>query len=312
VVAIAQGDEAALQLNDSVSERLQAAVAAGSIEGFRSVEAFVWSRQLQERNRRVLAAEPFLTKRLSEAFEAEGFRPGAFDAFGRALTSEPTSPLSIEDLLASPLRSALLPYRVELEGGRIALVSSLRGVGDAEALAEALHDLSGVHLFDSKRFAADLYARYRARSLRVVAAGALAVLVVLALRYHRIDRIWVAAAPALLAATATLALLSIAGVPLSLLHLLGVLLVLCLGVDYGIFLVESSHGSDEDDAASLLSVVIDCLTTLMSFGLLSASSFPALSALGISTSLGICLSLLLVVSFRAVLPVGEGERGARQ
>ena len=96
---------------------------------------------------------------------------------------------------------------------------------------------------------------------------------------------------------------------MSLLHLLGVLLVLCLGVDYGIFLVESSHGSHEDDAASLLSVVVDCLTTLLSFGLLAASSFPALSALGTSTSLGVCLSLLLVLSFRALLPVGEGDRG---
>jgi predicted exporter len=309
VIATAQGDESALLLDGRVSERLRDAQAAGWIEGFRSVQAFVWPRELQERNRRALAAEPRAFERLAEAFEAEGFRSEAFDPFARTLSSEQQPALTLGDLFASPLRAAVTPYRVELEEGRVALLSTLQGVRDGEALAGALRGLPGVHFFEAKRFAADIYARYRARSLRMVAAGALAVVVVLALRYRRSDRICVAAAPALLAAATTLALLSIAGVSLSLLHLLGVLLVLCLGVDYGIFLVESSWGGEEDDAASLLSVAIDCLTTLMSFGLLSVSSFPALSALGISTSLGVCLSLLLVLCFKAVLPMGEGDPG---
>lgn len=307
VVALAADDEAALRLDDQVAERLRAAQAAGALEGFGSLHAFTWSSELQARNRRALAAEPRVAERLAEALAAEGFRPEAFGAFAQALAAPPPAPLTPADLLHSPLRAAVAPFRFELADGRIALLTTLRGVQDPDALAGALAGLDGVHLYDAKRFASDLYARYRTRSLWVVAAGALAVVAMLAVRYRRLDEVAVAAAPAVLGAVTTLALLALAGTGLSLLHLLGVLLVLCLGVDYGIFLVESRRAGGHDDAASLVSVAIDCLTTLLSFGLLAASSFPALSALGTSTSVGICLSLLLVLCFRAALPA-DGSR----
>jgi predicted exporter len=308
-VAIAADDEAALRLDDQVSARLRAAQADGALDGFASLHAFTWSGELQARNRRALDAEPQVAERLGQAFAAEGFRPEAFGAFAQALASPPPAPLTTADLLDSPLRPAVAPFRVELADGRVALLTTLRGVHDGDAVARALAGLDGVYLYDAKRFASELYARYRARSLWVVAAGAAAVVGMLALRYRRLDEVCVAAAPALLAAVATLALLALAGVTASLLHLLGVLLVLCLGVDYGIFLVESRREGGHDDAASLVSVAIDCLTTLLSFGLLAASSFPALSALGTSTSVGICLSLLLVLSFRAALPDHGSRRG---
>ncbi|HVH18286.1 MAG TPA: hypothetical protein VNF72_08305 [Myxococcota bacterium] len=306
-VAIAADDDAALRLVERVSQRLRAAQAAGALEGFASLHAFTWSDELQTQNWSSLTAEPRVAERLGQAFSAEGFQPDAFAPFAETLAAAPPAPLTIADLLASPLRAAVMPYRVELRDGRIALLTTLRGVHDREAVARSLADLHGVHLYDAKQFASELYARYRTRSLGVVAAGALAVVGMLALRYRRLDEVCVAAGPALLAGVATLALLALAGVTASLLHLLGVLLVLCLGVDYGIFLVESRREGGHDDAASLVSVAVDCLTTLLSFGLLAASSFPALSALGTSTSVGICLSLLLVLCFRAALP----DRGSR-
>jgi predicted exporter len=309
-VAIAADDEAALRLDDQVWQRLRAAQQAGALDGFASMHAFMWSSDLQARNRRALAAEPDVAARLARELAAQGFRPEAFAPFAEALDAPPPAPLTTADLLRSPLRAAVALYRVELADGRIALLTPLRGVRDGEAIARALDGLDGVHLYDAKRFASDLYARYRARSLWVVAAGAVAVVGMLALRYRRLDEVCVAAGPALLAGVTTLALLALSGTTASLLHLLGVLLVLCLAVDYGIFLVESRREGGRDDAASLVSVAIDCVTTLLSFGLLAASSFPALSALGTSTSVGICLSLLLVLCFRAALPDrGSGHGG---
>jgi predicted exporter len=67
------------------------------------------------------------------------------------------------------------------------------------------------------------------------------------------------------------------------------LLVLSMGVDYGIFIVE---GRKETEAlgAALLSVLVATVSTLVSFGLLALSHNPALRALGTTTAVGVTLS----------------------
>ena len=88
--------------------------------------------------------------------------------------------------------------------------------------------------------------------------------------------------------------------------LLGVLLVLSFGVDYSIFLLETRH-RDEGTAATLLGIGIACTTTVLAFGLLAMSSYPALRALGLTTGLGALLSLLLAPT--APIFGGRGEDG---
>lgn len=298
-VAIGPDDEAALRINDALGERLGALRDGGALDGFRSLHAFVWSRDLQRRNWTAIAAQPALAERMDRALAEAGFRTERFAGFAASLREPP--PLTIPDLLASPLAAAVAPFRLELDDGRVALLTFLRGVRDPGALAIAISEVPGARFLDQQEIARALYAQYRSRSVRLVVAGAVAVVLLLGLRYRRLRPTWVATAPALLAASTTLALLALAGTAISLLHLLGLLLVLSLGVDYGIFLVESAVGGEDGDAA-LLSVTLDCVTTLLSFGLLATSSFPALRALGASTAIGVAASLVFALSFRALLP----------
>jgi predicted exporter len=85
--------------------------------------------------------------------------------------------------------------------------------------------------------------------------------------------------------------ISLFGAAINLLHLLGVLLVLCMGVDYAIFLLEG-RAPRERAGVTLLSITIACASTCLAFGLLAASSFPALRALGVTTGIGVMLSLV--------------------
>jgi len=77
-----------------------------------------------------------------------------------------------------------------------------------------------------------------------------------------------------------------------------------MGVDYGVFLAES-----RDDpgglAATLLSVLVACLSTVLAFGLLAMSASPALRALGLTVGLGVLLSLVLAP---AAMLLGGGKR----
>ena len=74
-------------------------------------------------------------------------------------------------------------------------------------------------------------------------------------RYRRPRLALAALLPAVLAAGATLAILAAAGAAIHLLHVVALLLVLSMGVDYGVFLVES-RDQVAGLAASVLSVVI--------------------------------------------------------
>jgi predicted exporter len=216
----------------------------------------------------------------------------------------------MEALLASPLAEAALPHRVELDD-KVALLTLVRGVHDPAAIDAALQGVPGVRYFDNERFVRTLYARHRTRSIELVGLGTAAVLVLLLLRYRNVGRALAAGAPGILGALAAVGAIALAGTPLNLLHLLGLVLVLSLGADYGIFLVESDR-DDGERSASLLSVGLAALTTLFAFGLLSLSSFPALRALGVATGIGVAASAGLALSLRilrapAALPTETKE-----
>jgi predicted exporter len=122
--------------------------------------------------------------------------------------------------------------------------------------------------------------------------GLIAVLIIVFLRYRRVSLALAAFLPALLAAATTVAILSLAGFALNLLHVVSLLLVLSMGVDYGVFLVES-RTHPQEVAATVLSLLACCVSTVLAFGLLAMSSNPALRAIGLTTGLGVLASLVL-------------------
>jgi predicted exporter len=111
------------------------------------------------------------------------------------------------------------------------------------------------------------------------------------IRYRSLVLGLVVVTPATLASLGTLAVLAIAGTPINLLHMLGLIMVLSIGVDYSIFLMEERQG--EHVSGTLLGMAIAGISEILGFGLLAFSSFPALSALGSTATIGVlgCLAL---------------------
>lgn len=290
VLAMGRDEESALDRNDRVAERLEAARTAGSIEDFQSLHSFLWSRDLQRRNRTLAQQQPQLFDRTLSAFSAEGFRPDGLREFGEALRGPWPDPLTFDRLRLSPLYDAVRPFRATLQG-EIALLTLLRGVRDPEALSRSLADLEGVSYIDQPQFLHDTYVRLRTHTIALIGAGLVGVFALVYGRYRFLALALAAFLPAVLAAATTVAIFALAGVEQNILHLLGLLLVLSMGVDYGIFMAES-HRRAQGMSTTLLSVVLACLTTVLSFGLLAMSANPALRALGMSTGVGILLSFL--------------------
>jgi predicted exporter len=110
------------------------------------------------------------------------------------------------------------------------------------------------------------------------------VLLVLLWRYGR--RAWRAWMPTAIATLGTLALLALFGQPLQLFNVLALALLLGIGIDYGIFLLERENA---DAGSAWLAVVLGAASTWLSFGLLALSSTPALRSFGLTLLFGILL-----------------------
>ena len=79
------------------------------------------------------------------------------------------------------------------------------------------------------------------------------------------------------------------GVPLTFFSLMALVLVLGVGVNYAIFIVEA----DDRAPAPFAGVLLSAATTLLSFGLLSLSSMPALHQFGLLLLVGITIAVAL-------------------
>jgi predicted exporter len=284
VAVIGEDDEDALDKNDRVHRILEE---GGHVESFRSIHPFLWSKRLQMENlERLRAAAP----RVAPAFEAEGFQAGAFQPFLASLTST-AAPLDYRDLEGSPLGSLVRPFRAEL-GGEVVLLTFIRGVKDREALERSLAQVEDAFFFDQHRFLADAYGRYRRKTMELMVIGLVAVFALVLARYRRLRLSFAAFIPSLIAAASTLGFLGLLGMEANLMHVVALLLVLSMGVDYGIFMVEHRSPGPARDA-TLVSIAVASLTTVFSFGMLALSDNPALRALGVAVSIGDVVALVL-------------------
>jgi predicted exporter len=290
VVVVGRDDEDALAKNDEVAMRLEAAVRAGELDSYGSIHEFIWSPALQRRSQAMFTHDPTLQGRLDAALGAEGFVPAAFRPLEETYGAQGPGPLGLEQLKASPLVDLVRPFRVAA-GGQVALVTTLGGVRSAHAIESRLRDRPDAFYLDQPAFLQEAYGRFRTRTLEMIAAGLVVVFLIVYARYRSTRLSLAAFLPAVLAVATTLALLALQGVALNLMHLVGVLLVLSMGADYAIFVVES-RAHPEELGATLVSLIVAMLSTVLSFGLLGMSTNPALAALGITAGVGTLLSVV--------------------
>lgn len=195
--------------------------------------------------------------------------------------------------LASPASEPVRLQWLGRLGEGMASVVLLRGAETADARAAlATLRLEGVTWVDKVGEVSTLLGRYRELMSAVLGVGLALIWAALAWRFGRAS--WRALAPTALACVLTVALLALGGQVLQLFHILPLLILLGLGVDYGIFLLEQPGRSETQP---FLSVTLAAASTLLSFGLLALSGTPALHAFGLTLLIGVFLAWLLTPLF---------------
>lgn len=279
----ADDPETLRQAEEALTDRLAPLVQAGDLGGWRAASDWLPSAARQQADaQRVAAAEHAARSRAAVALDEPV--PTADSAY---------VPLTPEAWLAHPVSLPLRPLWLGEVDGQWGSVVLLEGLGRAAmpALATLGEQLPGVRWVDRTATYSRLLGDYRQKMGGLLLAGYAAVALALFLRFR--TRAWRALLPTALAAALSLATLGWLGVPLQLFGVLAQLLLLGMGVDYGIFLLEH-----RGDPASWLAVSLGAASTLLAFGLLALSATPALHSFGLSLLLGIGLVWGLSPCFR--------------
>jgi predicted exporter len=290
---VAAPDEATLLERE---QRLAAALvplqAQGVIGGTRALSDWVPPPARQHEAAALTAqAEGELLAALGHSLGEDFVRP----AFAPA-------PLTLSEFVALPAAAALRgQWLGDIGGGEVGsvvLVSGIESAAQLPLLARAAEGLPGVRWVDQVGNWSELLARYRVAMGAVLVAGFVAVGLVLWVRYrHEAWRAWL---PSALACVLALGVQGWLAEPLQLFNVLALIILLGIGVDYGILLVE--HRAD---GSAWLAVVLGAASTLLSFGLLALSATPALSGFGTTMAIG----LVAVVGLSAALaPPARGPR----
>ena len=299
MVALGEDRQAALRVNDRVAAVLTAAERDGLIGGSRSLAAMLPSIDRQQAVDAAVRSSPELWPRMRDALVEEDFRAEAFEPFRQALAAEPPPPLGYEDLMASPLAPLVRPFIVSMEKefGVVSFVGELR---DEDRLRELLGEVEGARLVDIETVLSGAYVAYRQRMIWLLTVGLLAVVSLVGLRHRALRPTLMALCPALLAAAGAVGVLALAGQQLNLLSLVALLMVVSMGVDYGVFLAETC-ARPKALRATHLSVFVAGVSTILGFGLLTFSDQPALFSIGSAAGLGVLLCLLLAPTTCAIL-----------
>ncbi len=273
-----------LQREEALAEALQPLIAGGELSGYRAVSQWLPSIARQQADGALTAPlEAQLRERAGALLGEDLTLPGAE---ATALLPADWQMLDI----AAPMRPLWLG-EVAGVNGSVVMLEGIDSQSDLAALAAVAEAVPGARWVDRSAQISSLLGHYRQMMGALLLLGYVAVAVALQLRFGR--SAWRALLPTALAGVLSLALLGWLGEPLQLFSVLAQLLLLGIGVDYGIFLFEHRQ-----DPASWLAINVGAASTLLAFGLLSLSATPALHSFGLSLLFGIALVWLLSPCFR--------------
>ena len=294
VVIGAPSRQAALQGAEQAGAALDGLLARGVLGGYQSPALYLPSRALQRRRRQALPPPRVLRRRLARALVGLPLSPADLAPFVQAVARARTAaPITRADLAGTSFAAAVDGLLVREGPGWDALLPlqrpragpiNLTRVRAALALSAPAH----ATVLDLKRQANALYGTYLGEAVRDSLAG-LALIVVLLLAMLRSPvRVLRVVAPLALAVLTVSAALVLCGARLTLLHVIGMLLIVAVGSNYALFFEQGTL----EPTLTLASLLLANAATVLGFGVLAFSSVPVLRDLGETVAPGALLALL--------------------
>ncbi len=312
VVIPAATEQAALEAAEKVATQLQPLVDQGVLAGFETPARYLPSDATQRARLASLPPADVLTERMRSAVEDQPIRvkPALFAPFIADAAAARTQPLlrradlqgtsmalAVDALLTQRdgQWSAMLPLRAPSSAHATSNQPSLDATPIRTAVERA--GVPGALFVDLKAEADRLYVNYVHEDIRLSLAGFAAIALLLLVALRSPQRVLRALAPLVAAVLVVTAGFALAGVQLTILHLVGMLLIVAVGSNYALFFNQSGEHAQNIAPQTLVSLLVANLATVAGFGLLAFSRVPMLETFGLTVGPGAMLALV----FAAIL-----------
>lgn len=270
-----------LEKEETLREHLHTLKQQNSLADEQMLSEFLPSARRQQQTRRLLddfyqsdAARDYF---IATGIPHPGRDPGKTDVLDQKAFS------------ASPLASQIGRFLLT-EGDDYVSVVLLKQIRDLVALEALADPANGIFWIDRTGDINQVFKNYRAKASQLLLYTVGLILLILVLRYG-LSRGLLATGVPLLACACVLGILGFTAAPFNLFHLLGLMVVLGLGLDYAIFLSEYHR----QQQATLIAISLSVVTTLLAFGLLGLSSTPAVSSFGMVIAAGVSITFVLSI-----------------
>jgi predicted exporter len=313
VVISAPDEQSALGGAEHVGAELDGLADSGVISGYQSPAQYLPSLAAQRRRQESLPPPDVLRTRLTQALSGLPLRESRLAPFLHdvevARTAPPLDAASLDGTSFEALAGALL---VREDDGWRALIpleapflnGSARDVdiGRVRRVVSvgAPDDVTVLNLKDQVDA---MYSSYLAGAVRLSLAGFAAIVVLLLIALRSLSRMLRVVLPLALAVLTVAACLRLFGAPLTLLHVVGMLLIVAVGSNYALFFDKrfsssppgtgtAAPGGAATSELTLASLLVANCSTVMAFGVLALSSVPVLHDLGETVAPGALLALI--------------------
>lgn len=298
VMVMGASEQSTLRLTESVVDSLQSHKV--QIQELDAVTKFLPSLKTQRRRLQAFPSIEQLKINLEMAQEDLPYKQGAFSDFILEATHlKNIVPLTYDRLKGTPLETPVQKLFFKQKDFWFSLIS-FKGTVDKDVVNQAIYPYSveEVFLLEPRKISNDLINSYRDRALMFFAFGGLLIVLVLRVALGQWSNLARVLFPIMCAVLTTIVILVAFKVLLSLFHLVSLLLVVGLGLDYALFLNRSDDSPVERNQ-TYHGLIICNVSTIIVFLTLSFSQTPVLKAIGITVALGAFFSLFFSIIFAA-------------
>jgi predicted exporter len=252
---------------------------------------------LQQLRRDRIPGQLELEQRLNAAAKNLPFHERAFDPFlaaaRKARTSQALAPADYRD---TPFAAWLDAHLFQVDEVWVSLTFLVNP--DPAALGKRVASWApGPELVDVSQSSDGLLRAFRNDTIRAVSIAAVLMVGLLLLDRHRPRRILWLALTVAAALAVTIACVTLMHEKLTVIHLIGLLLVFGLGLDYALFF--SRDESAAERGCTRHALLACSASTVLAFGILGGSSIPLLKDLGVTVAIGSAASFLLAWAGRS-------------
>ena len=298
--------EEALIANEQMAAVLRSWSGKEGITGFDSVETFLPSQASQEERLAYIQSQQRselngdrIGRTFQKALRENGFRPSAYDEYLKTFRKflSPSQLITWEEVRKSSLGRILNRYlKVDERGVRVATYvyqdrKAWREGPPAELLAK-LASLGSVKCSGVNILSRELKTRVYHDAKLATLLALLGIGFLLYLDFRSIKISLLALIPLGFGVLWMFGLMEAFGMKLNLMNIFAVIMILGIGVDYGVHVLHRFYEKGKKDATPALNqvgkaILMAALTTTFGFGTITCSDYPGLISMGIACVLGV-------------------------